>query len=149
MASATLDPRWPSQPQSVRAISRGQYYSARWQRHTGVVACPRPLRGGVRPGHEPAASELQVRCPTNTATTPPLRCVHNNRFRPLAIVHNSALQGKPQQTRWRKTIKKTILLMQQIAKMSVCCEVISCFAICVRYNMVYSGLYECNEYNAL
>ena len=21
--------------------------------------------------------------------------------------------------------------------------------ICVRYNMVYSGLYECNEYNAL
>jgi len=21
--------------------------------------------------------------------------------------------------------------------------------VCIRYNMVYSGLYECNEYNAL
>ena len=27
--------------------------------------------------------------------------------------------------------------------------VIYWYTVCVRYNMVYSGLYECNEYNAL
>jgi len=35
-----------------------------------LLACLRPLHNGARPALEPASYEWQVRCPTDSATTP-------------------------------------------------------------------------------
>ena len=91
-------PRLPYQLKSITAPWPAPNYNAWWQRHTGQVAHPRPLRSGAQSGLEPATCKSQIRCPTNSTTV----SVKHIKYRAFLTIlwytqHNYSL-------RWRENV---------------------------------------------